>query len=82
MSIYIVTLLSIYNLSIFINQRSAADRRPGLHSSYQVRVQCNSLKFALMPFFFAFQFLGGGPGPLGPPGHAPGYARKTLLKYR
>ena len=29
MSIYIVTLLSI-----FIHQRSAADRRPALHSSY------------------------------------------------
>ena len=34
MSIYIVTLLSIYNLSIFIHQRSTADRRPALHPSY------------------------------------------------
>ena len=33
----------------------------------------NSLNLALMAFFFVFQFLGGGPGPLGPPppGHAP-----------
>ena len=31
----------------------------------------NSLKFALMTFFLAFQFLGGGAGPLPPLGHAP-----------
>ena len=38
MSIYIVTLLPIYNLSIFIHQRSAADRRPALHPSYAVEI--------------------------------------------
>ena len=38
MSIYIVTLLSISNLSIFIHQRSAADRRPALYPSYALDI--------------------------------------------
>ena len=43
----------------------------------------NSLKFALMTFFFAFQFLGrgGGAGPLAPPGHAPDLCPKNIISW-
>ena len=41
----------------------------------------NSLKFRLMTFFFAFQFLGGGARPLAPPppGHGHGYMCTIII---